>query len=318
MVRGLTASGTPTRCRLCSSQTISPVFSRLLSSGQPPPGGAAQKMGKKYLRPIHLDFYYDTISPYSWFAFEILQRYKPVWNLHINFKPVLIGGLSKGAGSKFLEGITGSANKAAYMFTDIERSAKYFKIPLRTPESPMYLFGVAGSLQQQRFLTAIKLHYPDYLEVASRELWYRCWSEDMDATKEQSLIIIGSRAGLTEDEIAHVIDEMNKTEVKEALKASTQDALNEGAFGLPFIVVHHSKTSVETFFGSDRFEILADRLRLKWLGPVPDPETFEEAGRAPCPDQQELFEELEKAGAIQVSIPDEAKAILSDPPVDKT
>ena len=61
--------------------------------------------------------------------------------------------------------------------------------------------------------------------------------------------------------------EMNKTEVKEALKASTQDALNEGAFGLPFIVVHHSKTSVETFFGSDRFEILADRLRLKWLGP---------------------------------------------------
>ena len=51
---------------------------------------------------------------------------------------------------------------------------------------------------------------------------------------------------------------------------------------------------------------------------VPDPETFEEAGRAPCPDQQELFEELEKAGAIQVSIPDEAKAILSDPPVDKT
>ena len=51
---------------------------------------------------------------------------------------------------------------------------------------------------------------------------------------------------------------------------------------------------------------------------IPDPDAFEEAGRAPCPDQQELFEELEKAGAIQVSIPDEAKAILSDPPVDKT
>ena len=28
----------------------------------------------------------------------------------------------------------------------------------------------------------------------------------MDATKEQSLIILASRAGLAEDEIAHVID----------------------------------------------------------------------------------------------------------------
>ena len=44
---------------------------------------------------------------------------------------VITGCIFKGAGSKFLEGITGSANKAAYMFTDIERSAKYFKIPLR-------------------------------------------------------------------------------------------------------------------------------------------------------------------------------------------
>ena len=111
--------------------------------------------------------------------------------------------------------------------------------------------------------------------------------------------------------------EMGKEEVKEELKKTTQEALNEGAFGLPFIAVHHSKTNVETFFGSDRFEVMADRLRVKWLGPVPDPEAFQEHGLAPCPDQQELFEELEKAGAIKVSIPEEAKQILSDPPVEK-
>ena len=57
---------------------------------------------------------------------------------------------------------------------------------------------------------------------------------------------------------------MNSDEVKTLLKDTTTDAVDDGAFGLPFIIIKQGKDHLgiddETFFGSDRFEVIAHKL----------------------------------------------------------
>ena len=53
-----------------------------------------------------------------------------------------------------------------------------------------------------------------------------------------------------------VLFDMELPEVKEMLKSTTQEAIDEGSFGAPWIVVHLNGQK-HSFFGSDRFHIMA-------------------------------------------------------------
>ena len=61
--------------RRCGSH-IHPVSRRLFSSSPS--------------SPLRVDFYFDTVSPYTWPAFEVLTRYRDMWDMEVTIMMMMV------------------------------------------------------------------------------------------------------------------------------------------------------------------------------------------------------------------------------------
>ncbi|XP_061102296.1 glutathione S-transferase kappa 1-like [Conger conger] len=212
-----------------------------------------------------IELFYDVACPYAWLGFEVLCRYRNVWNIDLQFRPAFLGGIMHGSGNKS-PGLV--PNKFLYMGKDLARLALYFGVPIVSPENPAE---VKGSLSAMRFVTAVAESREGRqadVENVSRELWKRIWSGDEDITLPASLSEAGLKAGLPANEIEELLQLASSQKIKERLKSTTQKALDCGAFGFPHIICHVNGKE-EMFFGSDRFELMAHCIGEQWLGPQP-------------------------------------------------
>ncbi|XP_066474447.1 glutathione S-transferase kappa 1 [Tiliqua scincoides] len=212
-----------------------------------------------------VECFYDVVSPYSWLGFECLSRYRHIWNIELHFRPVFLGGIMGGTGNKPPAMLP---KKGEYMMTDIMRMAKYYQVPARIPKDFFDTIIKKGSLSAMRFLTAVDLTQPQFLEPLSRELWMRIWSRDEDITQPESILAAAGKAGLPLDQAQKLLEMSTSAEVKNRLREVTDEAMKYGVFGLPSFVAHVGDQT-QLFFGSDRIELLGDFLGEKWLGPVP-------------------------------------------------
>ncbi|KAM8923770.1 glutathione S-transferase kappa 1 [Pelodytes ibericus] len=212
-----------------------------------------------------LELFYDVVSPYSWLGFEILCRYKNIWNVDICLRPGYLGGIMHASGNAPPAMVPA---RGAYMAKDIQRLAEFYDVPLHQPSDFFQAVIKKGSLSAMRFITAVNMSHPELVEPVSRELWRRIWSEDKDITEPQSIFEAATKAGMSADQANTFLQAISQADVKNKLKATTDEALKYGVFGMPSIVAHIDGKP-QMYFGSDRFELLAHQLGEKWLGPVP-------------------------------------------------
>ncbi|XP_036916543.1 glutathione S-transferase kappa 1 isoform X2 [Sturnira hondurensis] len=81
--------------------------------------------------PRTVELFYDVLSPYSWLGFEILCRYKNLWNIHLQLRPSLIAGIMKDSGNKPPALLS---RKAQYLMGDIKLLREHMQVPLQFPK----------------------------------------------------------------------------------------------------------------------------------------------------------------------------------------
>ncbi|XP_077004479.1 glutathione S-transferase kappa 1 isoform X2 [Tamandua tetradactyla] len=203
--------------------------------------------------PRTLELFYDVLSPYSWLGFEILCRYRNIWNIDLQLRPSLIAGIMKDSGNKPPALLP---RKAKYMTKDIELLKRHLEVPICFPKDFFSVILDKGSLSAMRFLTAVSLEHSEMLEKTSRELWMRVWSRAAE------------KAGMSTEQAQKLLEKISTPKVKNQLRETTEKACRYGAFGLP-ITVAHVDGQTYMLFGSDRMELLAHLLGEKWMGPTP-------------------------------------------------
>ncbi|XP_043108806.1 glutathione S-transferase kappa 1-like [Puntigrus tetrazona] len=214
-----------------------------------------------------IELFYDVISPYSWLAFEVLCRYRNVWNIDLKFKPAYLSGIIYSSGNN-PPGMNPS--KLLYMVSELTLLSQYFGVPMFRPSN----ISVKDSLNAMRFVTAVaeRGREGDTLERLSVELWKRKFHVHQDITQPASLTEAGLKAGLSANQVDEFLTLSNSQLIKDKLKSVTQEAVEKKCFGLPFFVCHMNGKA-EVFFGSDKFELMAYFIGEKWMGPYPNKPT---------------------------------------------
>ncbi|MEE2788085.1 MAG: 2-hydroxychromene-2-carboxylate isomerase [Myxococcota bacterium] len=184
-----------------------------------------------------IQFFYDVASPYSYLAAHRILTLTD--EVQFEWCPILLGGIFKATGNTSPALLPA---RAQYIIHDLERWAQRHGTPFTYSSSFPH-----HSLVAMRALTAVD----DSDRVAlSMKVFRAAWVDNLDISQVDVLVhIFGDRA-------ERILKETQNPVVKNALKAMTQRAIDQGAFGAPSFVVDGA-----LYWGNDRLDMVIDRAR---------------------------------------------------------
>lgn len=192
-----------------------------------------------------LDFYFDFGSPAAYLAYTQLPKICAESGASINWLPMLLGGVFQATGNSSPAAVPA---KGKYMFGDLQRFAARYGVPFK--HNPFFPI---NTLMLMRGAVGLQMRKDDRFGAYLKAIFEAIW---VDGKNLNDLAVTGAVLHDAGFDAAAMLALVNQQDVKDRLKALTQQAVERGIFGAPTMFVGQTM-----FWGQDRLDFVREALK---------------------------------------------------------
>jgi len=186
-----------------------------------------------------IEFFFDCSSPWTYLGFTRIHDIVKRTGAEIVFKPILVGGVFNAVNQDVYERRANpDKRKASYYEKDLQDWARFTGIRIGRPP----VFPVRAVLMMRCALAAQE---KAALIPFARAAFETYWGELKDVSLREVLEEVCRKADL---DPAAILARSEAPEIKDRLKANTEEVIARGGFGSPTMFVN----GTDMYFGNDR------------------------------------------------------------------
>lgn len=186
-------------------------------------------------------FYFDFSSPYAYFASTRIDALAARYGRTVRWQPILLPAIFQVTGGSPAPSVP---IKGSYVMRDFERTAHEQGIAYRKPDQFPVL-----SIAPARAMQWIAASAGEAAAVTFAKRCFKAYfSEGIDMCDPAQLAVLAGEQGIAGDAL---LAGMQSPAIKDGFKQANEQAIANGVFGAPFIIVDG-----EPFWGFDRFHQL--------------------------------------------------------------
>lgn len=206
--------------------------------------GYARAVSPHETAPPSIDFYFDLVCPWAYLASLQIEELAREAGATLRLVPTLLGGVFRAIGAPDQPGLVGSPAKQAYGARDLARAAARFGVTLSFPAD-----------HPRRTVIALRALIASGDTARAMHALYAAYWSGRDVSRPEVVREALDAAGL---DGADAVARAESEAIKAALRANTDEAVREGAFGVPTIVVRAGGER-ELLWGVDRLDFVRRR-----------------------------------------------------------